>query len=354
MNMPYDNADDAAPSSIVDIQPVTLAGMRFIMSFYGLSESGKTLSALKVAAGMEPDPMKRALLDTEGGQRGRMYANDIPGGFLYAHLTPPYTPERYVQAVDSFAKKGVTVLVTDSASHAWFAEGGVLEMVENSTLKNDMAKWKDPKRRLGRMLQRYRSSDMHHILCSRAKQPLIEVAGENGKKKLVPGPIVPIQDKMLRYDMTIVALFLGRGKYTIAPPDGKCPGPLLPVFAGHEYLDEDIGRKLIAWIGANGMKSAEHRALENDANDAANEGREAFVAFWKKLDPQQRGLLAPTMGNYQSIAAAADAEAKRVKDEAERSGETTTGQPDAKPTDQKPADQPPAQPAQQQTGQAAE
>jgi hypothetical protein len=142
--------------------------MRFLFSFYGLSETGKTLSALRVAAGIEPDPCKRMLLDTEGGQRGRAYVHEIEGGYLYASLSPPYTPERYIQALNEIERAGVTVLVTDSISHSWFAEGGIIQMAEESTLKNDLAKWKDPKRRLGKMMQRYRSSDMHHILCSRS------------------------------------------------------------------------------------------------------------------------------------------------------------------------------------------
>jgi hypothetical protein len=178
---------------------------------------------------------------TEGGQRGRAYVNEIAGGYLYASLSPPYTPERYIQALDEIEKAGVTVLVTDSASHAWFAEGGVLQMVEESTLKNDMAKWKDPKRRLGKMMQRYRSSDMHHILCSRAKQPLVE--GEvNGRKTYVPGPVVPIQEKMMRYDMTVIAHMLGRGRFTLDAPQGKCPGNLLPIFL-RQRVDERGDRK---------------------------------------------------------------------------------------------------------------
>lgn len=301
---------------IINIAPASLSGMRFLFSFYGLSETGKTLSALRVAAGLEPDPRKRMLLDTEGGQRGRAYVNEIAGGYLYASLSPPYTPERYIQALNEIEAAGVSVLVTDSASHSWFAEGGILAMVEESALKNDMAKWKDPKRRLGKMMQRYRSSDMHHILCSRAKQPLIE-AEVNGRKAYVPGPVIPIQEKMMRYDMTVIAHMVGRGKFTVEAPAGKCPSNLLPIFAASELMNEDTGRRLAEWINVRGTASPEVRALRVQASEAAAQGMEAYGAFWAARDRTERAALFPEHDNLKSVAQAADDERARNAGDAE-------------------------------------
>lgn len=295
---------------ILNIEPVSRSGMRFLFSFYGLSETGKTLTALLVASGLEPDPRKRMLLDTEGGERGRAYEAEIPGGYLYASLSPPYTPERYMRALSEIEKAGVTVLVTDSASHAWFAEGGVLEMVEESANKNEMAKWKDPKRRLGKMMQRYRSSDMHHILCSRAKIPKIETYVD-GKKTYVDGPVVPIQEKMMRYDMTIVAQMLGRGAYTLEAPQGKCPDNLLSIFQDTPLMSEHTGRKLAEWINVRHSLSPEARALKLQAAEVAENGADAFRGFWRKLNRDERAVLQSGLDNYQSIAASADDERNR-------------------------------------------
>lgn len=302
---------------ILNIEPVSLSGMRFLFSFYGLSETGKTLSALLVAAGLEPDPHKRMLLDTEGGQRGRAYVNEIAGGYLYASLSPPYTPERYMQALGEIEAAGVTVLVTDSASHAWFAEGGVLQMVEESNVRNDMAKWKDPKRRLGKMMQRYRSSDMHHILCSRAKQPLIEGRDDQGKKIYLPGPVVPIQEKMMRYDMTVVAQMTGRGRFTLEAPQGKCPDNLLPIFTASELMNEDTGRRLTEWINVRNQLSPEARALRVQATEIAAQGMGAYSEFWRNLGRSGQEILLSEHGNLKSIAAAADDERSRLDDERE-------------------------------------
>lgn len=291
---------------IITIEPATRAGMRFIISLYGMSETGKTLSALKLSAGLEPDPKKRGFLDTEGGQRGRAYVDQIPGGYLYGHLKPPFTPERYIEAIAEFEAAGCNVLTIDSVSHAWFAEGGVLDMVEVANEKNDLAKWARPKRRLGKMTRRILSSDMHILLCSRAKQPLIK----DDAGKLTPGPVVPIQEKTLRFDMTIMAQMLGDGHFTVKAPEGKCPGVLRSIFAAGELMNEEMGRKLSLWINSEQTKTPEQRDLEIRAAAEADKGKDAFLAFWGDLTKPQREFLKPGLGNYQSAAKAADEERK--------------------------------------------
>jgi hypothetical protein len=300
---------------ILNIAPVKRNGMKLLISLFGMSETGKTYSALKLAAGIEPDPMKRGLLDTEGGERGRAYVDAIDGGYLYGSLTAPFTPERYAEALSDFVAAGVTTLVVDSVSHAWFAAGGVLDMVENATEKNDLAKWAKPKRRLGKLTNQWLGCGLHLILCSRGKQPLIEGV-VNGRKAYVPGPVVPIQEKSLRFDMTIMALMLGDGQFSIAKEDGgKCPGALRPVFDG-ALMNEAMGKRLIEWIGGQDANSAEARAIGLKAKEAAENGLAAYQAFFAALSKDQKVALLPQHDNLKSMAAAADAERQRLEDEA--------------------------------------
>ncbi len=295
--------------SILNLEPVNKKGMKLLISLYGMSETGKTLSALKLACGLEPDPNKRVMIDTEGGQRGRAYVDQIPGGYLYGSLTPPFTPERYIQALDECRAAGATVVVIDSISHVWGAEGGILDMVEQATEKNDMAKWAKPKRRLTKFTNRMMSCDMHVILCARAKQPMIEEFVD-GRKKLLAGPVVPIQEKNLRYDMTIMAQMLGRGKFTVEHPAGKCPGPLLDVFAQTPLMSEETGKALKDWIGEQSAKSQATRNLEDEADRAAEMGTEVYRSFYEKLDKQSRQLILAGHENRKSIAAAVTKEAE--------------------------------------------
>lgn len=317
---------------VIDISPVTRLGMKLLISLYGMSETGKTLSALLLACGIEPDPSKRGLLDTEGGERGRAYVDMIPGGYMYGKLTAPFTPERYGEALHDFVAAGITTLVVDSASHAWFAAGGVLDMVENATEKNDMAKWAKPKRRLGKLTGQWLGCGLHLILCSRGKQPYIEEM-VNGKKTYVLGPVVPIQEKSLRFDMTIMALMLGDGEFTVDRQyGGKCPGALRPIFAAGSKMDEEMGRKLIAWIGGQDAVTPEQRGLTMAAKEAAGQGIIAYQTFWKALTkPQQAGLL-PQHDNLKSIAKATDDEkARLVIEEREATAETDLDAPFGKP-----------------------
>jgi len=301
---------------IVQIAPVTRKGMKLLISLFGMSETGKTYSALKLMAGIEPDPAKRGFLDTEGGERGRAYVDAIPGGYMYGALTAPFTPERYMEALRDFVAAGVTTLCVDSVSHAWFAEGGVLDMVENATERNDLAKRAKPKRRLGKLTSQWLGCGLHLILCSRGKQPLVEEV-VNGKKTYVPGPIVPIQEKTLRFDMTIMALMLGDGRFTIDKQyGGKCPGALRPIFQAHEVMDDEMGSKLIAWIGGQDTLSPTQRSLQLAATAEAEKGAEAFREYWKTLTAPDRAFLKPSLENYQSIANAADDDAERRRQEA--------------------------------------
>lgn len=301
---------------ILNIAPVKRNGMKLLISLFGMSETGKTYSALKLAAGIESDPMKRGLLDTEGGERGRAYVDAIDGGYMYGSLTAPFTPERYAEALSDFVAAGVTTLVVDSVSHAWFAAGGVLDMVENATEKNDLAKWAKPKRRLGKLTNQWLGCGLHLILCSRGKQPLIEGPVVNGRKTYVTGPVVPIQEKSLRFDMTIMAHMLGDGRFSIDKSEGgKCPGSLRPIFDG-ALMNEDMGRRLIAWIGGQDANSAEARSLALKAKEEAENGLASYQAFFVALSKDQKALLLPQHDNLKSMAAAADAERKRLEDEA--------------------------------------
>jgi hypothetical protein len=209
---------------------------------------------------------------------------------------------------------GVTTLVVDSISHAWFAEGGILDMVEQATEKNDMAKWAKPKRRLGKLTRQWLGCGLHLILCARGKQPMVEGVDDRGKKVYLPGPVVPVQEKTLRFDLTIMALMLGDGRFTVDREfGGKCPGALRPIFASGDVMDEAMGRKLIAWIGGQDAETLEQRTWKLDARAAAEGGAQSFRDLWATLAPAARAYLRASLSNFQSIAKAADDEAERQR-----------------------------------------
>ena len=136
----------------------------------GPSGSGKTLSSLYLAFGFTNDWNKIALIDTEHG-RAQFYANrsDLgTGEFLYDELTPPYSPERYIEKVKEAASVVGPdgVIIVDSFSHAWDNEGGILDLktqLEKSQNKNSFTVWNEAGKIQNNLVNTLLSVDCHVI-----------------------------------------------------------------------------------------------------------------------------------------------------------------------------------------------
>ena len=107
---------------ILNIAPAERLGAHLLIQLYGPPRSGKTYTALRIARGMVGPKGRIGVLDTESG-RARLYSDKVPGGFAVGELTPPYTPRRYLEAIEEFLAYGVDILVVDSFSHCWEGPG---------------------------------------------------------------------------------------------------------------------------------------------------------------------------------------------------------------------------------------
>src|SRR5438045_3985193 len=299
---------------ILNIAPAERAGAHLLIQLYGPPRSGKTYTALRVARGMVGTKGKIGVLDTESG-RARLYSDKVPGGFVVGELTPPYTPRRYLEAIEEFLAYGVDILVVDSFSHCWEGPGGVLEMADQAEEngKKGLSKWLGPKRDYKKLVSFLLSTRLHMILCSRAKQPMLETVID-GEKTLVAEPWEPIQDKRLKYEMTIVVPMTLDGQYETDPARLKVPGDIAPLFRG-ELLDESTGAAIADWV--KGGKPFDH-ALElvrRAALEAAGGGTGRFTKWWNSpsVRPRRKGLR-PDFDNFASIARAADQELARERE----------------------------------------
>jgi len=297
---------------ILNIAPAERAGAHLLIQLYGPPRSGKTYTALRIARGMVGPKGRIGMLDTESG-RARLYSDKVPGGFVVGELTPPYTPSRYLEAIEEFLRYGVDILVVDSFSHCWEGPGGVLEMADQAEEngRKGLLKWLGPKRDYKKLVSFLLSTRMHMILCSRAKQPIVETIVD-GQKTLVTQPWEPIQDKRLKYEMTIVVPMTLDGGYETDPTRLKAPSDLAHLFQG-ELLDEGTGAKIAEWVGA---KPVDHalELLRRAAFDAAAAGTQAFAKWWNSAPVRgRRKALRPDLDNLASIARAADQEIARER-----------------------------------------
>src|SRR5438445_3347048 len=95
--------------------------------------------------------------------------------------------------------------------------------------RKGLLKWLDPKRDYKKLVNFLLSTQLHLIFCSRAKQPIeeqiVEVNGER-TKTFVIGAWEPIQDRRLKYEMTIVLPMTLDGGYETDANRLKAPDDL--------------------------------------------------------------------------------------------------------------------------------
>src|SRR3954470_22662979 len=296
---------------ILNIAPAERAGAHLLIQLYGTPRSGKTYTGLRIARGMVGPQGRIGVLDTESG-RARLYSDKVAGGFVVGELTQPYTPRRYLEAIEEFLAYGVDILVVDSFSHCWEGPGGVLEMADQAEENGQkgLRKWLGPKRDYQKLVSFLLSTRLHMILCSRAKQPIVE-AVVDGEKTLVTEAWEPIQDKRLKYEMTIVVPMTLDGAYETDPNRLKAPGDLLHLFQGG-LLDESTGAAIAAWVQGGNPVDHTLELLRRAGCEAAAGGTEAFTRWWNspRVRGRRKGLRAD-LDNLISIARAADREIAR-------------------------------------------
>lgn len=178
----------------------------------GASGGGKTLSSLYLAYGITGDWSKIAVVDSERG-RALMYANrsDLgTGEFLHCDLEPPYTTERYIEAMREAEKivgqNGVVVI--DSGSHAWKGEGGVLdykEQVSTQRGKTDFSAWNDAGKVQNKFIDTIMDLDCSVIVTLRSKSEYVqEKDPETGKSTVRKLGLAPVQRDDFEYEFMLV------------------------------------------------------------------------------------------------------------------------------------------------------
>lgn len=277
----------------------------------GVSGSGKTMSALLLAAGMIGEGKRVGFIDTEMG-RGSMYADDalvtaaLPDGYDILELTDPFTPEAYDSAVDQFEKtKEHDVVIIDSMTHEWEGFGGCVDIAENNRLGRD-ANWALAKVRHKRMMNKMLARPFHIIFCLRAREKSDQVMVD-GKKKYIDRGIQPIQEKNFKFEMLISMMMDEKTKMPVANHDfEKKPEPLKHLFTGERFITPEDGRMLKTWIDGGNAFDEELAILERDCRDAAHGGTSALVEYWNKLSAHQKAKVNGYKDECKEIAAEVD------------------------------------------------
>ncbi len=167
------------------------------VGFSGPSGFGKTYSALLMAYGMCGDWTKIAVIDSENGSAS-LYSN--LGEFNTINLEPPFTPERYIEAIKTCEDAGMEVIIADSITHEWDGEGGCLEIYEQ--LGGRYQDWAKVTPRHRRFVNKILQTDTHFITCVRKKQDY-DMVKDGNKTKVVKVGMKEVTREGFEYELTL-------------------------------------------------------------------------------------------------------------------------------------------------------
>jgi hypothetical protein len=264
------------------LRPAVREKIGLLFGVAGASGSGKTRSALHLAKGIANGTGKIAVIDTESGralhyapQPGQK-ADSSKGTFDFQHLDfpPPFTPDRYIEAIRACEADGATVIVIDSMSHEWAGEGGCsdMQMLEAERMAKAAAAksgkqwewmvdsmtapaWKRPKLAHQRMMARLIQCRTHLIFCLRAQEKIKIV-----DRKVVPVGFQPICEKNFMFELS--------GSLMMHPEHPGCPDYGLPHKLNDDLQDilpharmvgDETGKRLRGWAETGEDRKAEDR-----------------------------------------------------------------------------------------------
>jgi hypothetical protein len=242
-----------------DFRPARRQSVPLLIGLAGATGSGKTYTAMRVAAGIA-GAERFCVIDTEAG-RAKHYADQFK--FDHGDLAPPFTPDRYGEAIAAADAAKYPVIVVDSVSHEHAGDGGLLDWHEGELqrmAKDDwkkreacnMAAWIKPKMAHKQFVQQLLQIRAHLILCFRAEAKIEMARGEGGKlevreKQSLVGyrGWIPITEKSLPFELTLFVMLL---------PDR--PGVAMPIKVQAQHLEmvpkdspitEETGQQLATW-----------------------------------------------------------------------------------------------------------
>jgi hypothetical protein len=272
-------------------------GARLLIQLSGVSGSGKTYSALQLAYGLAGQLADKIVLVDSENRRGSLYANALPQPFNILDFYAPFSPARYIEAIDAACQAGAEVIVIDSVTHEYESEGGV-EWIANQTRFPD---WKRAKAEHKRFMTHMLQCPAHIIACTRAREKVDFSDPKNPR----PLGIQPIQEKNFSFESTVSLMMHDQGRRQDVL---KCPAELQQVLGrGDGYITAADGLALRQWVDGAAPVDQETEHHRGMLQNATERGLQALQAAWQSTPSRvQKKLGRPFLEQLKAAAAEYD------------------------------------------------
>lgn len=234
----------------MQIKPASRQGVKPLISLYSESGCGKTYSSLLLARGFVGPTGRICMIDSERG-RGSLYADVLPGGYDVLQLEDPFSPARYIEAINTVESGDYSVGVMDSGSHEWDGIGSVLDMAaenESRSGRPGLHNWRQPKLEHAKFVLRLMQSKIPWIICLRAKHKTKQGKDERGKTVIIKDDFTtPIQADDFIFESTAHGEILQDHSFRLT----KCSHPALRTcFPDNAPITIEHGQAIARWCSA--------------------------------------------------------------------------------------------------------
>ena len=194
---------------MLQLKKATRKQVKLRLNISAPSGAGKTYSALRMAKGLVGDWEKIAVIDTENGSAS-LYSN--LGEFSVVDLSPPFTPEKYTEALNLCVEAGIECIIIDSSSHEWTTLLEQNEVLAHASFRgNTWSAWSKTTPRHDKFVNSVLHCKAHVITCTRSKTETVQ---EGGKVKKVG--MKDLQRDGWEYELTI-SLNIDRDTHLATP-----------------------------------------------------------------------------------------------------------------------------------------
>ena len=246
---------------MVQIRKARRSATKLRLLLTGPSGSGKTWGALQIAKGLGG---RCVVIDTEEGSSD-LY--DHLHDFDVIDLKPPFTPERYIEAITAAETAGYEVIVVDSVTHCWSGPGGCLELLEDVAKAqfrgNTWSAFSVITPRWRAFVDKLLRSPAHVICSGRSKTETAQVDDHGRKKVAKLGMKLEARDG-LEFEFTLVLDLIHDGHYATVSKDRT------GLFAGDpKPITVETGKRIAEWLaGGQAVAVTDDQAVVERAMDA--------------------------------------------------------------------------------------